>query len=177
MANNDVLKIKDLDPDFRYEVAREFGGEGILKCYACGTCTASCPVREVDDKFNPRKIIHMVLLGMREEVLNSDFVWLCATCYSCQERCPQGVRITDIMCALQNIATREGKIHSLYREGLNLLANFGRFYEIDEFDNKRREKMGLPAVQSVNPEVRKILELTGAIKHIPSQQAPSGGEK
>jgi len=35
-------------------------------------------------------------------------VWVCATCYTCQERCPQGVRIADVMRALKNIAVRLG---------------------------------------------------------------------
>lgn len=164
MSSEEVLRISSLDANFKFEVAREPGGEGILKCFACGTCTASCPVRYINDKFNPRKIIHMVLLGMRDEVLSSDFVWLCATCYSCQERCPQGVRITDIMRALQNIASREGKMHELYKTEVDLLARLGRIYEIDEFDNKKREKMGLPKLRSTNEELKKIFIETGLIK-------------
>ena len=82
-----TIHVADLDPNFKYEVAREPGGENIRYCFACGTCTASCPVRAVDEKYNPRKIIRMVLLGMKEEVLKSDFIWLCSTCYTCHERC------------------------------------------------------------------------------------------
>jgi len=97
-----------LDPDFPREVAGEPGGEGIRQCYACGTCTAGCPVRRFHPAFNPRRIIRMVLLGMRDQVLKEPFVFLCATCYTCQERCPQGVRISDVMRALKNLAVEQG---------------------------------------------------------------------
>ncbi|RLG28925.1 heterodisulfide reductase [Methanosarcinales archaeon] len=161
-----VIEVSKLNPNFKYEVAKAPGGEGILKCFACGTCTASCPVRAINDKYNPRRIIHMVLLGMREEVLNSEFIWLCATCYACQERCPQGVRITDIMCALQNIAAREGKVHNLYRNQLKALADFGRLYEIDDYDNKKRRKKELPELISTGEEITKLIEKTHLSKYL-----------
>ena len=71
-----MIDSKELDPNFKYEVAAEIGGAHITRCFACGTCTAGCPVREIDEKYNPRKIIHMVLLGMRERVLKSDFIFI-----------------------------------------------------------------------------------------------------
>lgn len=166
-----VVNVGSLNSNFKFEVAKEPGGEGILKCYACGTCTASCPVRYVDDRFNPRKIIHMVLLGMRDDVLSSDFVWLCSTCYSCQERCPQGVRITDIMRALQNIASREGKMLELYKTEIDLLSKLGRLYEIDEFDNKKREKMGLPKLRPQIDDIRNIFVETGLLSQENKQGA------
>lgn len=128
-------------------------------------------MRYVDDRFNPRKIIHMVLLGMRDEVLSSDFVWLCSTCYSCQERCPQGVRITDIMRALQNIASREGKMLELYKTEIDLLSKLGRLYEIDEFDNKKREKMGLPKLRPQIEDIRNIFVETGLLSQENKQGA------
>ena len=39
----DVIDSKNIDPKFKFQIAREEGGEGILKCYACGACTARCP--------------------------------------------------------------------------------------------------------------------------------------
>lgn len=107
---NDVIVIDELDPKFKYEVANEHGGEHIMRCFQCGTCTASCPVSELSERYNPRKIIKMILLGMRNEVLSSDAIWLCSDCYTCTERCPQDVGITEIMNAVKNIAVREGYI-------------------------------------------------------------------
>ena len=53
----EVIDVSKLDKDFKYQVIREPGGEGLLSCFACGTCAASCPVREIDDRFNPRRLI------------------------------------------------------------------------------------------------------------------------
>lgn len=152
------MVIKNLDPSFKYEVSREPGAREMRVCFACGTCTAACPVREIEATYSPRKIIHMILLGMREEVLASDFIWLCATCYNCEERCPQGVSFAEIIVAVKNIAAREGKLHPTFFTQIDLLKQFGRLYELEDFDNKKRVKMGLTELKTTEPEVRAILE-------------------
>lgn len=152
------VKITGFDSSFKYEVAREPGAENIRFCFQCGDCTASCPVREVEARYNPRKIIHMVLLGMKERVFKSDFVWLCAACYSCQERCPQNVKISEVMNALKNLAVRSGYVHPSLKKQAELIQSFGRLYEIEDFDNKRRQRLGLPALKAKIEEVGKIFE-------------------
>lgn len=152
-----MIRTDELDPKFKNEVAQKLGGENVMRCFSCGTCTAGCPVRAIDGKYNPRKIIHMVILGMREEVLKSDFIWLCSTCYTCYDRCPQGVHLTDIMTAVKNIAVKEGYIHPAFREQARLVGTFGRLYEIEDFDNKKRTKMCLPILKK---EFQEIKELT-----------------
>ena len=97
-----------LDANFKYEIAGKPGGENIAKCFACGTCTAGCPVFHVEHKYNPRKIIRMILLGMREEVLSSKTIWLCSQCYTCSANCPQDIDFSDIMFALRDLAVQEG---------------------------------------------------------------------
>lgn len=153
-----VILVSELDPNFKYEVARFPGGENIRACFACGTCTAGCPVRAIDDRYNPRRIIRMVLLGMKERVLSSDFIWLCTTCYTCAERCPQGVKLVEVMNVLKNLAVKEGYIHPLFREQMSLLQNFGTVYEME---NKRRERYGLPPLSPEAQEVKRIFEITG----------------
>lgn len=97
-----------LDPNFKFEVSAAAGGENIKLCFACGTCTAACPVAAVDDEFNPRKIIRMVLLGLRKEVLSSPVIWRCVQCYSCTAKCPQNVKFRDVMKVLRAMAVKEG---------------------------------------------------------------------
>jgi len=106
----------------------------------------------------------MVILGLKERVLKSDFVWLCSTCYACQERCPQGVKIFEIMTLLKNMAVKEGYIHPSFKKQAELVRDLGRLYEIDDFDNKKRERLGLPPVKKVIEEVGEIFERTGATK-------------
>ncbi len=104
MANEN----KKYDPNFKYDVAAHAGGEQIKVCYSCGTCTAGCPVTEVDERYSPRKIIRQVLLGQREAVLSNELLWYCETCYACSAYCPQNVKFGDVMRALREMAVAEG---------------------------------------------------------------------
>lgn len=160
--SDEVLDERTLDVTLAQEVSREPGGEGIRQCFACGTCTAGCPVRRFNPNFNPRRVIRMVLLGMREQVLREPFVWLCATCYTCQERCPQGVRISDLMRAIKNMAVREGNMPGGIPLQVNLLREKGTLYPLDDFDNKKRLKSGLPAMPGSHEDVGPLVdELAG----------------
>jgi heterodisulfide reductase subunit C2 len=160
-AQGRILEETMVDPGFPKEVAGEPGAEEISRCYACGTCTASCPVRRFHPVFNPRRILRMVLLGMRDQVLKEPFIWLCATCYSCQERCPQGVRISDIMRALKNIAVRAGNRPEIVPMQIKLLTEKGTLYPLDEFDNKKRIKAGLPTLLEAHEDVGPLLRELG----------------
>ncbi len=152
--------MQELSPKFKYEVAQEPGGENVKFCFACGICTASCPIREIDDRYNPRRIIRMVLLGMKERVLSNDFIWFCSSCYACTERCPQGVRFTEVMNAIKNLAVKEGYIHHSFNQQISIIKQFGRLYEIDEFDNNKREALGLPKIAKAQGFTKKIIEIT-----------------
>jgi len=101
-----VVAVSDLDLRFADEVASQPGGEHILRCFACGTCAAGCPITEVDPDYNPRKIIRQILFGMRDEVLSSPLIWYCLICYRCYARCPQKVNFTDVMRALRYLAIK-----------------------------------------------------------------------
>ena len=157
-----TLTEKDLDLKFKYRIMQEKGGERIVRCFSCDTCTLSCPVRLVDEEFNPRRIIRLALLGAKEEVLHSPFIWLCSACYLCSERCPQDVKITDLMTALKNIAVKEGLMPPSPPAQLDLLQQHGRLYEIGEFENKKRAKQSLPALEERREFSARLLELCKA---------------
>jgi len=82
------------------------------RCVQCQTCTNVCPVvahsmdsgRGID--LTPQKVMNLLRLGMRDHTLGSRMVWNCASCYQCQEHCPEGIRVTDIMCELRALAVR-----------------------------------------------------------------------
>ena len=125
-----------------------------MACFNCRTCTASCPVTAVNDKFNPQRIIRMALYGLRKEVLGSDFIWLCSSCYACQERCPQGVSITEFMILLKNMAIKEGNAPQGVRAQRDIIKAKGRIYSIDDFDNKKRNKVDLPSLPTTCEAVK-----------------------
>ena len=128
----EVIEAKNLDPQFKYDVAAHPGGDNIKLCFACGTCTAACPVSAVDPEFNPRKIIREVLLGMRKEVLSSPVIWRCVQCYSCTAKCPQNVKFRDVMKALREMAVKEGYVDA------DLLQEVE---QLDEFSQKLRRDL------------------------------------
>lgn len=159
-----IITEDDLDPEFKYEILKEPGGENFLRCMQCGTCTASCPVKAIDPDYNCRRIIRRALIGDKEKVLKSKFIWMCSTCYSCYEYCPQNVKVTDLMCAIQNIATRNGYTAPVLGDKIQLLKQHARTLPMDGFDNKKRSKFKLPPVDEKPEDIARIIEHTGIEK-------------
>jgi heterodisulfide reductase subunit C len=116
------------------------------------------------EHYNPRRIVRMALLGMRQEVLTSEFVWLCSTCYTCYERCPQDVHVPELMNAIRNIAVREGHVPAAFRQQAELLCEHGRLYEITDYENERREEHGLPPIEERAEDVHRILVRSGVVE-------------
>ena len=106
----DKIILKEMDAHFKEEIASQAGAESFMRCFTCGTCTASCPVAEVHEEYDPRKIIRMAILGMRKEVLSSDILWMCSRCYTCHALCPQNVKFTDVISILRDMAIKEGNV-------------------------------------------------------------------
>jgi heterodisulfide reductase subunit C len=106
-----TVLLDNADPNFKHEVASKIGLEEIKPCYTCGSCTGVCPVREVIEDFDPRRLIHMIVLGLRKEVLSSDLIWFCCLCNSCYSVCPQGIRFSRIAKELQKMALDEGFVN------------------------------------------------------------------
>ena len=98
----------------------------------------------------------MALYGLKREVLESDFGWLCSSCYACQERCPQGVSSTEILTLLKNMAVEQGHAPAGVKAQLVLVKGEGRIYPIDDFDNKKRNKAGLPILPTSCEVVKKL---------------------
>lgn len=100
--------VEELDPHFKNEIAEKIGLETIKPCYTCGSCTGVCPVREVNEDFDPRLIIHMILQGMKKELLSSEMIWLCCLCNSCFYVCPQEIKFSRVATELRKMALAEG---------------------------------------------------------------------
>jgi glycolate oxidase iron-sulfur subunit len=108
---------KELDTNFKYEVAAEPGGENIKRCFSCGACAGGCLISEITPEFDPRKLIRMVLLGMKEKVLSSPAIWLCLLCHNCSFHCPQDVKFSEVITALRYLAIKEHYYHpSFFRK-------------------------------------------------------------
>jgi len=152
VSENEVVKLSRIDPKFRYEVIKVPGGENLLQCFQCGTCTSDCPIARFNEKYRPRKIIRMAQLGLKDKIVESDFLWLCASCFTCTDRCPQGVEVASVIRALKNIAAKEGFIPQIFKTQLSNVIKTGYVYRIPESRIKRREALGLPPLPRGNSE-------------------------
>ena len=158
--NNSELETSNVE--FSEVITNRLGGETLRHCYQCGTCASSCPVAKITPRFNPREVIKLSLLGEREEVLSGDAIWLCCSCYNCQERCPQKIEIADVIYALRNIAFEKGYIPDIYSEFASALFNDARIVKVSKFVENKRSTIGLPSLQPSGVEtLRKILSATG----------------
>jgi heterodisulfide reductase subunit C len=146
------IKASEIDPKFKYEISRMHGGEKLLRCFQCGTCTSDCPVARFSDTYRPRTIIHMAQLGLRERVLNSDTLWLCAACFTCTDRCPQGVEVASVIRVLRNLAAEKGMVPQVFKDQAASVLESGYAYKIPELRIKKRETQGLPPLPKGNPE-------------------------
>jgi quinone-modifying oxidoreductase subunit QmoC len=84
-------------------------GEWVKMCMQCGVCAGSCPLGK-HWEHSPQKIFMMIRAGKRDEVLGSDSMWMCTSCYNCIVRCPRQLPITHIMHGLAHYAKRLGLV-------------------------------------------------------------------
>ena len=117
------------------EEIEKTSGQRVNDCYQCGMCTGGCPVTFYMD-YPPSQIIRMVQLGMREKVLSSKTIWVCASCYTCTTRCPKEVDLAEVMDTLRQMAHQEGRkaavdevqvFHEIFLENIR---RYGRQYEM-----------------------------------------------
>lgn len=153
------IDMSKLDRNFCDEIKSMPYGDELVACFACTTCTAACPIANQWD-YKPHQLIRMIILGMREEVLSSKEIWECLTCFQCQERCPQKVRVTDIFFDCKNLAAEEGKVPSSILALGKMLMETGQLYEVTE--DWQREDLDLePEVPGLATDpLKEILKVT-----------------
>ena len=145
----------ELDHLFVNEVASIPGGDKLLGCIQCGTCSGTCPVSPYMD-YTPRQIIGMIRAGLKWEVLSCYTTWLCASCYSCTVECPKEIKLTDIMYAVKRIAIKQGVYPK--RFPIPVLAN--EFFRSVENSGRSSEgRLILRLFMKTNPF--KLLKQTG----------------
>ncbi len=161
------IKACEMDPKFKYELIKRHGSEKLLRCFQCGSCTSDCPVARYSDSYRPRTILHMAKLGLKERVLKSDTLWLCAACFTCTDRCPQDVEVASVIRVLRNIAAEEGIFPQVFKDQILSVLESGYAYKIPDLRLKKRPAQGLPELPKGNPEsIKKSLKGVSFLKHV-----------
>jgi len=123
-----------LDPSFGEEISSMARGENLFNCIQCGTCSGACPMSIYMD-YTPRRVIALTRAGFKREVLQSNTIWLCASCYACTVECPKKIRITDVMYALKQKAMAE----KVYPKHFTIPVMAREFYSIVRGNGRNSE--------------------------------------
>ena len=99
---------KEINAAFSAEVTSKPGGEYLNRCFSCGACSGICPVSQAIPDFDPRKIIHMIRMGLKDQLMASELIWFCSRCQSCVFVCPQDVKFAQVMEVIRKMAVDEG---------------------------------------------------------------------
>lgn len=114
MKNPDeVISLTPINKEFMEKVDLSSQATTYSYCFSCQNCSTVCPV--VGNYENPQEalgllphqIMRSVGLGLKDLAFGSKMLWDCVTCYQCQEHCPQGVKVTDVLYELKNLALKE----------------------------------------------------------------------
>jgi len=87
---------------------REISGQDPNLCFQCGLCAGSCPMTTEMEIFT-RRVMHLLQLGLVDEVMSQRMATLCASCHTCQVRCPRGIDIPRVVEALRLLTLRAGE--------------------------------------------------------------------
>ncbi len=90
-------------------------------CTTCGSCASACPISGVDG-MDPRKMVRMAVLGLEQEILDSQWPWKCTMCGKCERACPQNVEIVALVHRIRSLRERPKVPGPLHKGVLMCLA-------------------------------------------------------
>lgn len=167
----EVITRENVDKDFKQEVM-DAGAESLALCFQCGTCTGACPSGR-RTPYRIRQIVRKSVMGLKDEVISDDTLWMCTTCYECQERCPRAIKIVDIVKIARNYAAQAGYMGPAHKMVGSFVLKTGHGVPINPETQELRKKVGLgelpPTTHSFPgalEEVQTITKTTGFDKLI-----------
>ncbi len=179
LTDKELLNDSNRDPDFTAEFI-DSGIETVKHCFQCGTCSGSCPSGR-RTPYKVRQIVRKCLLGLKEEVISDDALWMCTTCYTCQERCLRSVKIVEIIKKARNIAAHAGYMAKAHKMTGVFVLNTGHAVPINDDVKALRAKIGLSEVPPTThaypealAEVQKLCKLTAFDELIGYDEATGG---
>ena len=179
LTDKELLNDSNRDPDFTAEFI-DAGIETVKHCFQCGTCSGGCPSGR-RTPYKVRQIVRKCLLGLKEEVISDESLWMCTTCYTCQERCLRSVKIVEIIKKARNIAAHAGYMAKAHKMTGVFVLNTGHAVPINDNVKALRSKIGLPEVPPTThaysealAEVQKLCKITAFDELIGYDEATVG---
>ena len=179
LTDKELLTDANRDPEFTAEFI-DAGIETVKHCFQCGTCGGGCPSGR-RTPYKVRQIVRKCLLGLKEEVITDDALWMCTTCYTCQERCPRSVKIVEIIKKARNVAAHAGYMAKPHKMTGVFVINTGHAVPINDAAKALRTKIGLSEVPATThadagalEEVQKLCKITAFDELIGYDEATGG---
>lgn len=164
--DENLITRADVDENFKQEIM-DAGAETVAICFQCGTCTGACPSGR-RTPYRIRGVVRRAVMGLKEDVISDDTIWMCSTCYECQERCPRGIKIVDIVKIIRNNAAQAGFMAPAHKMTGSFVIKTGHGVPINDATMALRKSVGLgelPPTTHQFPEaleeVQKIFKATG----------------
>ena len=178
--------IRNVSDKITEEIVKEDALKAIRACYQCGRCTAGCPSGR-RTSIRTRQLMRKALIGL-DEVLSDPELWLCTTCFTCYERCPRSVPVTEIILKLRNLSSQRGFMKPPHVGLTRVLFKTGHGVPLggDETSPwaKLRESYGLtpiPPTTHSHPdavkEVEEVMKATEFDKLVGYPPKPKDGEE
>jgi heterodisulfide reductase subunit C len=154
--SRETIDNEDIDTEFVDKIVKA-GADRIRTCIQCGTCSSVCPSGR-RTAFRTRELIRKALLGLKDEVLSSPDLWLCATCYTCLERCPRQIKVTDAIIIMRNMAVDHGFMLPQHKKASQKLLATGHAVPIDDANREMRKDLGLQELPPTTHSNKKALD-------------------
>ena len=143
-------------------------------CYQCGTCASSCAPGLVNPEKNLRKLVQELLAagdGLPPAV--TELLWLCSTCYQCEDRCPEGVPLASLLIQLKNMAAEQGLLPVAICREIESIEACGFALQPSRGILSRRKKLGLPELPL--PDSKEIRTLINRTRSLQETSNPGDG--
>lgn len=164
LEENNIYSMDDIDKEFTQKFV-DAGLDTVDHCFQCGTCGGGCPSGR-RTPYKVRQIVRKCLLGLKEDVISDPALWMCTTCYTCQERCPRSVEIVEIIKMARNQAAHAGYMADAHKATGSFVIKTGHGVPINDATKSLRKSIGLdelpPSVHSFPDQLKEVQNICEA---------------